>query len=236
MLPCDLCQSIVPLGAESAKCLMPLRGRENLLIVEDDPYLAEDLAGRLTSLNYGILGAVDSAEEAVSIAENKRPDVVLMDIQLAGQMDGIQAAETIRKSKVPVVYVTGYINSLVLNRAMRSEPGGYVLKPYETSDLKVAVETALQKYRAERQQEQLLKRFQTVLASLKTLTGLLHICAYCKKIKDESGNWPEIETYVAQHSYASFSHGMCPDCYLRMKKQLEALESGDAGPETVVIG
>lgn len=60
-----------------------------------------------------------------------------MDIQLSGEMDGIQAAEQISRLQIPVVYVTGYNNATVLNRAMLTEPGGYVLKPYETSDLKI---------------------------------------------------------------------------------------------------
>ena len=234
MLPCQLCQAATPLDDDPGQPLP--NAREQLLIVEDDPDLAEDLTGRLTTLNYSVLGAVDSAEKAVSVTDKSKPDLVLMDIQLSGQMDGIQAAETIRKSRVPVVYVTGYINSLVLNRAMRSEPGGYVLKPYETSDLQTAIQTALQKHRAERAREQLLKRFQTVMGSLKTLTGLLSICAYCKRVKDETGDWPEIETYVARHSYASFSHGLCPDCFDRMKKQLANLESGGTGPDTLILG
>ena len=226
----------MPTDVPSDTCRLPKEGQEQLLIVEDDPDLAEDLTERLATLNYSVLGTVNSAEEAVSLTDKSRPDLVLMDIQLSGQMDGIQAAETIRKNKVPVVFVTGYINSLVLNRAMRSEPCGYVLKPYDTSDLQIAVQTALHKHRSERVREQLFKRFQTVMASLKTLTGRLSICAYCKKVKDETGNWPEIETYVAQHTYASFSHGMCPECYRRMKKQLESLESGDAGSDTLILG
>lgn len=236
MFPCDLCKPVLPLDAQSGDPVLRPDTKQELLIAEDDPYLAEDLARRLASLNYAVLGPVSTAEEAVSVTECKRPDLVLMDIQLAGQMDGIQAADTMRKNRIPVVYVTGYINSLVFNRAMRSEPGGYVLKPYDTSDLKIAVETALEKAHAERAREGLLKRLQTAAANLRTITGILHICAYCKKVKDAAGDWPEIETYVAQNSYASFSHGMCPACYERVKKQIEALESGETGSQTIVVG
>jgi len=75
-----------------------------------------------------------------------------------------------------------------------------------------------------------------VLASVKTLTGRLSICCYCKKIRDEAGNWPDVETYVMQHSDASFTHGMCPDCFTRLKERIEAIEEVGAPEGAVVLG
>ncbi len=198
--------------------------------------MAQDLKCKLESLNYEVVGITDCGEQAVSLAERLRPDLVLMDIQLAGEMDGIQAAEQIRKFRVPLVYVSGYSDGPVLQRAQLTEPYGYVLKPYRTSDLRISVELSLERYRAEQERERLLQRFQEVLTSVKTLTGRLSICCYCKKIRDEAGNWPDIETYVMEHSHASFTHGMCPECFSQVKKRMEAVEKVDASSGAVVLG
>lgn len=168
------------------------------------------------------------------LAENHRPDLVLMDIQLSGEMDGIQAAEQLRAVQVLVIYVTGYCDGSVLDRAQQTEPYGYVLKPYKRSDIKIAVQMGLYRHRAEQARQQLLKRFQGVVSSVKTLTGRLSICCYCKKIKDRAGDWPEVETYIMEHSYASFTHGTCPDCFTRVKRKIEAIEEDNAGKDLLV--
>jgi CheY-like chemotaxis protein len=211
-------------------------GKEQILIAEDDPTIAQDLKYKLEHLEHEVAGITDSAEEAIVLAERLRPDLVLMDIQLAGEMDGIQAAEQIRTLRVPIVYVSGYCDGPVLERAQRTEPYGYVLKPYRTDDLRISVEMSLQRHRAEQERERLLQRFNEVLASVKTLTGRLSICCYCKKIRDEAGDWPDLETYVMKHSHASFTHGMCPDCFTRLQKRIEAIEEVDAASGSVVLG
>jgi CheY-like chemotaxis protein len=177
-----------------------------------------------------------SAEQAIVLTESLRPDLVLMDIQLAGEMDGIQAAEQIRRLRVPIVYVSGHCDGPVLERAQRTDPYGFILKPYRTDDLRISVEMSLERHRAEQEREQLLQRFHQVLASVKTLTGRLSICCYCKKVRDEAGDWPDIETYVMKHSNASFTHGMCPDCFTRLQKKIEAIEEVDAASGSVVLG
>jgi CheY-like chemotaxis protein len=159
-----------------------------------------------------------------------------MDIQLRGDMDGIQAAEQIRKLRVPLIYVSGHCDGPVLERAQRTEPYGYILKPYRTADLRISVEMSLQRYRAEQERMRLLQRFREVLASVKTLTGQLAICCYCKKVRDEAGNWPEIETYLMQHSDASFTHGMCPECFTRLQERIQAIEQAGAAAGSVVLG
>ncbi len=211
-------------------------GKDQILIAEDEPIVAQDLKFRLESLGYEVAGITHRAEQAVLLAGRLKPDLVLMDIQLAGEMDGIEAGEQIRKLRVPLVYVSGFCDSPVLHRAQLTEPYGYVLKPYRTSDLKIAVELSIQRYRAEQEREQLLKKFQEVMTSVKTITGRLSICCYCKKIKDEAGNWPDVETYVAEHSNACFIHGMCPDCFEQLKKRIEAVEEVDASSASVVLG
>lgn len=211
-------------------------GKAQILIAEDDPTIAQDLKYKIESLGYEVAGITHSGEQAVVLAESVRPDLVLMDIQLAGEMDGIQAAEQIRTFRVPLVYVSGSCDGPVLQRAQLTEPYGYILKPYRNADLRISVEMSLQRHRAEQEREALLKRFQDMLARIKTLSGRLSICCYCKKVKDEAGNWPEIETYVMKHSHASFTHGMCPECFTQMEKRIEAIEEVDVPSGSVVLG
>jgi two-component system, response regulator PdtaR len=228
--------SVLPLGDELTDSPVRRFGKEQILIVEDDPTIAHDLKCKLENLDYEVAGITHYAEEAIDLAEKLRPDLVLMDIQLAGEMDGIQAGEQIRKLRLPLVYVSGYCDGPVLERAQLTEPYGYILKPYRTADLRISVEMSLQRHRAEQERERLMKRFQDVLASIKTLTGRLSICCYCKKIRDEAGDWPDLETYVMKHSHASFTHGMCPECFTRVQKRIQAIEEADTPSGSVVLG
>jgi CheY-like chemotaxis protein len=229
-------RSSVPLEEALGETQIRPFGKEQILIVEDTLLVAQELKCRLESLHYEVAAITQSAEEAVALAESLKPDLVLMDIELEGEMDGIQAAEQIRKLRVPLVYVSGHCDGPVLQRAQRTEPYGYLLKPYRTDDLRISVEMSIQRHRAEQERERLLKRFQEILASVKTLTGRLSICCYCKKIRDEAGNWPDVETYVMQHSDASFTHGMCPECFTRLKDRIETIEEVGAPEGTVVLG
>ncbi len=228
--------TVLPLEDELPDSQVHRFGKEQILIAEDDPTIAQDLKYKLENLDYEVAGITHYAEQAVDLVKTLRPDLVLMDIQLAGEMDGIQAAEQIRILRVPLVYVSGYCDGPVLQRAQLTEPYGYILKPFRTSDLRISVEMSLQRHRAEQERERLLKRFEEVLASVKTMTGRLSICCYCKKIRDEAGDWPEVETYVMNHSHASFTHGMCPDCFTRVQKRIEAIEEVDVASGSVVLG
>ncbi len=230
------CSNVLPLEDQLRDSRVRRFGKEQILIAEDDPTLAQDLKYKLENLDYEVAGITDSGEQAIALAERLRPDLVLVDIQLAGEMDGIQAAEQIRAFRVPIVYVSGHCDGPVLERAQRTEPYGFILKPYRTDDLRISVELSLERHRAEQERERLLQRFHEVLASVKTLTGRLSICCYCKKIRDEAGEWPDVETYVMNHSNASFTHGMCPDCFTRLQKKMKAVEEVDAASGSVVLG
>jgi DNA-binding response OmpR family regulator len=119
-------------------------GKLTALIVEDETLIAEELAERLKGLGFSILAMVDSAEEAVKVAVREWPDLVLMDIRLKGDKDGIQAAAEIRsKVNVAIIYMTAYSDKVTLDRAKPTEPYGYVLKPFHERELQVAIELAM---------------------------------------------------------------------------------------------
>ena len=122
-----------------------------ILIVEDEAIVAADLAVKLEKLGYGVAGVATQGGEAVEMALNSRPHLVLMDIQLEGGLDGIQAAEVVRgQYDVPVIYLTAHSDPGTLARAKLTGPSGYILKPFEERDLATQIELALYKHQAER--------------------------------------------------------------------------------------
>ncbi len=210
--------------------------KPQIFIAEDDALIVCDMKDRLESLGYEVPGTSPRAREALELVQSLKPDMVLMDIQLPGEMDGITAAAQIRMLQIPVVYVTGYCDGPLLERAKLTQPYGYILKPYETRDFRTTIEVGLYKHRIERERELLLKGLQESLSKVSGLAGLLSICAYCKKIKEDTGYWREIEMYVMEHSQASFTHGMCPECFKRVKKQLDDLDEAGANRGPMVLG
>jgi len=123
-------------------------GRETtrILIVEDEEIVAQDIHQVLESLGYTVTSHVTTGEEAVAKAEADVPNIILMDIKLAGDMNGIEAAEIIqRKFAIPVIFLTAYVDDETLNRAKITDPFGYVSKPFKDRDLLSAVEIARQR-------------------------------------------------------------------------------------------
>lgn len=122
-----------------------------ILIVDDENVVVLDLKNRLAKLGYEVCATASSAREAIHHASSCRPDLVLMDIRLKGEVDGIQAAEEMRSTLgVPVVFLTAYADDNTLQRAKVTEPFGYLLKPFEERELQITIEIALYRHTIER--------------------------------------------------------------------------------------
>ncbi len=116
----------------------------SLLIVEDENIVAIDIKEKAKSMGYKVVGIASSGEEAVELAGNKKPDLVIMDIVLKGKMDGIEAAEIIKRDHdIPIIYLTAYADDETLKRAKLTGPLGYLIKPFEERELHTAIEVAL---------------------------------------------------------------------------------------------
>lgn len=184
-----------------------------ILVVEDEGIVAEEIRGRLQDLGYTVPAVAHSGEKAIEKAEEIRPDLVLMDIKLKGKMDGVEAAEKIHACfDIPVVYLTSHADRDTLKRVKITKPFGFITKPFEERELHAALEIALYKHRAEQERKQLIAELKESLEKVKTLSGILSICASCKKIRDDRGYWNQIESYIRDRSEAEFSHGICPEC------------------------
>jgi PAS domain S-box-containing protein len=157
--------------------------KADILIVEDEAVVAADLAGKLERAGYRSVGIAADGADAIKTAKAMAPDLVLMDIRLSGNTDGIDTAEQIRAFRnVPIVYLTAHSDADTLRRAATTEPFGYILKPFEERDLTTQIEIALYKHQAERRlresEERYRKLVETAMDSIITFDpgGLILSC------------------------------------------------------------
>ncbi|MEX0929115.1 MAG: response regulator [Balneolales bacterium] len=121
------------------------------MIVEDEFILAQDIKNRLTALNYNVVGLCSNGDDALKKAQTLKPDLVLMDIRLEGDKDGIETADGIQKDMdIPVIFLSAYADKETVKRARISEPMGYLIKPVEEKELETTIEMALHKHQINR--------------------------------------------------------------------------------------
>ncbi len=152
-------------------------GIAKIIIVEDERIVGEDIKVRLQKLGYSVPSIVRSGEEAVEKAKAIRPDLVLMDIVLDGEMDGVEAASTIKSLyDIPVVYLTAYADLKTLERAKITEPYGYVLKPFNDRDLNISIDIGLHKHRMEKKLRETEERLRKILEdTIKALSSVVEL-------------------------------------------------------------
>lgn len=196
---------------------------ESILIVEDEGILAIELAEKLERLGYNVAAAASSGEEAIEMAAKHKPDLILMDIVLKGEMDGIAAARKIHSTfKVPIIYLTAYAGDDTVKRAKLTEPFGYLVKPYNDRELQIALEMALYRHAMDKLREN-NHWLETVVMSMgdavmttdnrgcitlinpsaEMLTGLKHEDAVGKKLEDvirivDEETWTQVTGIVSK--------------------------------------
>jgi len=145
----------------------------SIFIVEDEAIVANDIKETLKSLGYAVPGIAKSGELALEKIKEAHPDLVLMDIHLAGQMDGVETAGKIHVLyNIPVIYLTAYSDKALLDRAKVTEPYGYVIKPYDERELHSVIEMSLYRHRIERE---IKKRDEVLFAVSSAVEWLLRI-------------------------------------------------------------
>src|SRR5579864_4358845 len=152
-----------------------------IVIVEDEGLIAADLQGRLEKAGYQVPGIAASGGEALEVIRAQSPDLILMDIRLAGELDGIQVADKVRQEfDIPVVYLTAYEDRETLQRASETQAYGYIKKPIAAASLQGSIEMALSKHRHERylreQRDWLSASFSAVPDAVVVTDGSGRIC------------------------------------------------------------
>ncbi|MDY0386405.1 MAG: response regulator [Methanolobus sp.] len=122
-----------------------------ILVVEDEGIIGLNIKKKLKSFGYTVPAIVATGEEAIKMADITFPDLILMDVRLKGDMDGVETAEKIRKNfDIPVIYLTAYSDGEILEKAKKTEPYGYIVKPFKANDLHSSIEIALYRHKTEK--------------------------------------------------------------------------------------
>ena len=126
-----------------------------ILVVEDESIIALNIKKKLKSFGYTVPALATTGEEAIKMAEITFPDLILMDVRLKGEMDGIQTAGEIRKNfDIPIVYLTAYSDDEILEKAKKTKPYGYIVKPFKANDLRSNIEMALYRHEMEKNEQE----------------------------------------------------------------------------------
>jgi len=190
-----------------------------VLIAEDDYLVSEEIGRLLKKLGYEHVGSASTGRQAVEMVHSLDPDVVLMDICMP-EMDGLSAAKVIQQEKpTPIVVLTAHDSEKMVESASGSGVGAYLTKPPERGQLKRAIMIAIARHADLMDSFKLCQQLEVknqelllALNEIQELKGLLPICAYCKKIRDDQGYWEQIDAYLQRKIHINFTHGICPDC------------------------
>ncbi|HEX9922163.1 MAG TPA: response regulator [Anaerolineae bacterium] len=187
-----------------------------VLLIEDDEedyIITRDLLADIADQPFH-LDWIDTYEAALKEFAHSQYDVYLIDYRF-GKHDGL---ELLREAiglgcRAPLILLTGWGDRAVDIKAMEAGAADYLVKGQLGAPLlERSIRYAIERRRAQLERDDLIAELQTALAEVKTLSGLLPICASCKKIRDDQGYWQQVEVYLKQHSDAEFSHGFCPNC------------------------
>lgn len=195
---------------------MSASGNVQVLIAEDDYLVSKMVKGQLRELGYDVVGEAGNGVEAVDLTRSLEPDIVVMDIKMP-DMDGIEATRRLNELKpTPVVVLTAYDTPALLDAANEAGVGAFLIKPPSARELQRAITISLSRFKDLRELRRLNEELREAYSRIKKLSGLLPICASCKRIRDDSGYWRQVEAFVRDHTEAQFSHSICPDCMMRL--------------------
>jgi PAS domain S-box-containing protein len=165
-----------------------------ILVVEDESLTAEAIGEQLHEAGCQVIAIIDNARAAIEVAVATRPDLILMDIRLKGDMDGIQAAQVIRQRvDAPVVYLTAHSDQATLERAKATSAFGFVLKPYNVEGLFVAIDLAIDRFRLEQRLEENRLTYGTILSSISDgviATDVYGRVQFMNSVAERMTGWP----------------------------------------------
>lgn len=186
----------------------PLR----VVIAEDDFLVATELARLVESLGSEVVATARDGGQAVEAIRTLSPDVALLDVQMR-PVGGLEAARRIRdECPVPVIMVTAYESQALVEEASAAGAGAYVTKPPDRGELQRAIAIATARFADMVALRKLAASLRKALDEVRTLSGLLPMCCFCKKIRTDEGYWQQVDAYISLHTDAKVSHGFCPEC------------------------
>jgi DNA-binding response OmpR family regulator len=199
-----------------------------ILIAEDDPETSRLLKALLVKWGYEVVATRDGAEALEALQAVDAPSLAILDVMMP-YVSGIEMCRRIRqtpeRAALYIILLTARTSKEDVVAGLAAGADDYITKPFDIQELRARVQvgrriTELQESLAER-----VRQLEDALSQVKQLRGLLPICSYCKKIRDDQNYWQRVESYLSQHSAARISHSVCPDCYADfVKPELDKLQ------------
>ncbi len=200
-----------------------------ILIAEDDPTSRRILEATLISWDYEVIVTLNGEQAWASLQREDAPSLAILDIMMP-QMDGLAICREVRKiaTDTPpyIILLTAMSGKEEVVTGIEAGANDYLTKPFHRDELRVRVRVGAQMIELQKALAERVKELEEALSHVKQLQGILPLCSYCKKIRDEGNYWQQVESYISEHTEAQFSHSICPDCYLtEVQPQLDKLKS-----------
>jgi phosphoserine phosphatase RsbU/P len=205
-----------------------------ILVAEDDPVSRRLLQRMLDSWGYTVESYADGIEAWQALQATDVPPLVLLDWMMPG-MDGVQVCQNLRQlTASPPTYImllTAKGRSEDIVAGLGAGADDYITKPFKHEELRARVQVGVRVVELQRALAARVQELESALSRVKQLSGLLPICAYCKKIRNDQNYWQQVESYLAEHAAAQFTHGICPDCYEHtVRPELDKLRRARSSP------
>lgn len=206
----------------------------NILIAEDDIVSRCILEKTLIAWGYEAIVTTNGREAWDVLKSENAPSMAILDIMMP-EMDGLEICRSVRQLACPtppyLILLTAMSGKEDVVKGIEAGANDYLTKPFHREELRVRVGVGMQMLALQRDLTDRVKELEDALARVTQLHGMLPICSYCKQIRDDQNYWHKVETYISSHADIRFSHGICPDCYARVK--LELNEDRQQKPECV---
>jgi phosphoserine phosphatase RsbU/P len=187
-----------------------------ILIAEDDLTSRNMLAAVLKKNGYDVVETGNGAEAWEVLQEPDAPRLVILDWMMP-VMDGVEVLRRVRGLEIDqpayIIMLTIMGKKSDIVAGMDAGADDYLTKPFDPGELRARVEVGRRMIEMQERLAEQVRELRQALEQIKVLEGILPICSFCKKIRNDQGYWDQVEVYVSNHSEARFSHGICPECY-----------------------
>jgi sigma-B regulation protein RsbU (phosphoserine phosphatase) len=205
-----------------------------ILIAEDDVVSRRMLEVTLQKWGYEVVAVTDGLAAWQALEGEDPPLLAILDWMMPG-MGGVEICRRVREaghpSPVYIILLTARVGSEDVVQGLEAGANDYVTKPFNREELRARVQVGMRVVELQANLAERVLELEEVLARVKQLQGLLPICSYCKKIRDDRNYWQQVEAYISQHSEAVFSHGICPECFEKFATpQLSKLQPSGGKP------
>lgn len=204
----------------------------HVLIAEDDRVTGEILARTLQRWNYSTTLVGDGAQAWDRLRVATDPTLAILDWMMPG-MDGIELCRRIRaqarSQQAHLILLTARQDRPSIIAGLQAGADDYVCKPFDPDELRARIDVGIRILGLQRSLAERVRELEDALAHIKQLQGILPICSYCKKVRNDLNYWQQVETYIGEHSDARFSHCICPECLPKVMADARQ-ELGVSGP------